>query len=276
MQKAKSLAILNAISFILHVGLAYMTQEKLLNSNTVGDISDQYFTLFTPASFTFAIWGIIYSYLGILCLFHIIMAYKHQPDNPANRDVVAMGANFMINNLATAGWLIAWTNGNILVSLILIFIQLFTLISIHQNLRIHNRFRPAASKICTELPLSIYLGWISIATIANASTYLVSIGWDGASLSAVEWTMIMIGVAAILGIYMIFGRKNIGFGLVITWGLFGIISKLESLGNDDYKNLINIAWAAMVIVGLSTLVQIFRSFTKKRPEVRFPESAPLK
>jgi tryptophan-rich sensory protein len=276
MQKLKALAILNAISFVIHIGVAYLTQAKMINTKDAGEISDKYFSLFTPADFTFAIWGIIYTCLGIFCLYHIIMAYKHDKPNPANADLRSISGLFIVNNLVTAGWLIAWTSEQLLLSVVLIILQLATLVAIHVRLRIHNRLRNPGSKTCTELPLSIYLGWVSMATITNISIYLVATGWDGQGLSPVYWTMIMIGVAILAGILMIFTRKNIAFGIVIIWGLYGISSRLQSLQNDDYKNTVNIAWAGMALLALCCLIELVRGFSYKKPAPIFPEATPVK
>ena len=276
MQRIKALAILNAISFLLHLTLSYMTQFRVVNTKDVGEVSDQYFSLFTPAPFTFAIWGIIYTCLGIFCLYHIVMAYKHDKVNPANTDLVSIGAWFIITNLASAAWLIAWTNERLLVSVVLIFIQLLSLIIIHQRLNIHSRLRSAGSKICTELPVSVYLAWISIAAIANTAVYLVAIGWHGMGLPAVQWTMIMIGVAILIGVIIIFTRKNIAFGAVIMWGLYGITARLETL-DDTYTNIINMAWGGIALLGLCCLIQLVKSFGYRRRTLSFPEAArPIK
>lgn len=276
MQKIKALAILNAISFLIHVTLSYMTQFRVVNKKDVSEVSDQYFSLFTPAPFTFAIWGIIYTFLGIFCLYHIVMAYKHDKVNPANTDIVTIGGWFIITNLASAAWLIAWTNDRILVSVVLIFIQLLSLIIIHQRINIHSRLRSSGSKVCTELPLSTWLGWISIAAIANTAVYLVATGWDGMGLPNIEWTMIMIGVAILLGVIIIFTRKNIAFGAVIMWGLYGILSKLETL-DDSYTNIINMAWGGIALLGLCCLIQLVKSFSYRKRSLAFPEAArPIK
>ncbi|HEX2630910.1 MAG TPA: DUF6064 family protein [Chitinophagaceae bacterium] len=282
MQKIKALAILNAISFILHLGIVYMTQNKMLNTKDVGEVSDQFTSFFTPADFTFAIWGIIYTCLGIFCLYHIVMAYKHQKVNPANVDLVAIGPWFIFTNLASAAWLWAWTNEQLLLSVALIFVQLLSLIIIHARLGIHMPLRSAGSKTCTEFPLSIYFGWISIATVANTATYLVSIGWDGAGIPAVTWTMIALAVIISLTVLMVMLRKNIAFGLVAMWGLYGIVYRLTGFDTNEYQDLINIAWGGIALIMLLCLLQVGRSIiarSKRRGvlDIRrgktFPESA---
>lgn len=279
MQKIKALAILNAMSFILHLGIVYMTQNKMLNVKDVGDVSDQFVSLFTPADFTFAIWGIIYTCLGIFCLYHIVMAYKHQKVNPANVDLVAIGPWFILTNLASAAWLWAWTNEQLLLSVALIFFQLLSLIIIHARLSIHMPLRSAGSKTCTEFPLSIYLGWISIAAISNMAAWLVSIGWDGAGIPAVTWTMIALAFVISLAVLMVTLKRNIVFGLVAMWGLYGIVYRLTTFDTNDYQDLINIAWGGIALILLLCLLQVGRSIiarSKRRSFIRhktFPEAA---
>ena len=240
MNRIKALAIFNTLFFIIHVAFSYMTQFKLVNNNDVGEISDRYESLFTPAGITFAIWGVIYTALAILCLYHIIMAFKHDKEHPANQDVSRMGVLFIFNNVATAAWLIAWTNNQIFLSLLLISLQLFSLIAIHIRLHIAERSRESGSIICTQLPLSLYLGWITIATIANASIYLVSVNWNGAGISAVKWTVVMIAAAVVITLIMVFVRKNVSFGLVVIWALYGIILKRQHSSPELYLSLIHI------------------------------------
>jgi hypothetical protein len=272
MNRIKSLAIFNTLFFLVHVTLSYMTQFKLINSSDVGEISDRYASLFTPAGITFAIWGVIYTALGVLCLYHIIMAFKHDKDHPANNDLLRMGGWFIFNNIVTAAWLITWTNNQVLLSLLLIVLQLLSLIIIHLRLYIADRSREASSIVCTQWPLSLYLGWISIATIANAATYLVSINWNGAGISAAKWTVIMIAVAVFITLVMIFVRKNVTFGLVVIWALYGIIRKHQDSSPELYQLLIMTAWAGMIIVALACLIQFVLNIRYRRPGPHFPEA----
>ena len=119
MNKTKALAVLNVISFIIHVAFSYMTQSNVINQKNVGEVSDTYPSLFTPAGFTFAIWGIIYTSLGIFCVFHMVMTYKRN-ENAANRDLRSIGALFILNNIATALCLIACTRVQLVLSVLFI------------------------------------------------------------------------------------------------------------------------------------------------------------
>lgn len=114
----------------------------------------------------------------------------------ANIDTRAIGWLFILNNLATGLWLIAWVNEQLFISIVLIVIQLISLILISIRAHISNSERSYSTKVFTQFPLSIYMGWISIASIANISAYLVSVNWQGMGISENYWTIIIIILVA--------------------------------------------------------------------------------
>ncbi len=276
--KIRTLSILNLLSLLVHISFSYATQFKLINKKTVGEISDQYTSLFTPAGFTFAIWGLIYLSLIAFCIYHLIMAYRQVPVYYPNQDISRMGGLFMFNNLAAAAWLLAWTQEKIGLSLILILFQLFTLIMIHLLTDIYNRRRNFNSKLFTQFPLSIYLGWISIATIANTAVFLSSINWNGAGLglSAITWTRIMIAAAVFITLIVVLLRNNVFFGLVILWALFGIIKKLQMVNAIAYSEIIQTAWIAIAVVGVMCIIQSIKNAGSGKIRHRYPEAVPVK
>ncbi len=257
MQKTRLLAVANLIAFIVHVCISYGSQFKLINDKAVGDISDSYPSLFTPAGFTFSIWGVIYISLSALVVYHLVMARKKTADHPANRDLLRMGPWFILNNIATALWTVVWTGEQLLLSVILIIVQLISLVIIHRSLNIYDLSRTIQSKAFTQFPLSIYLGWISIATIANTSTYLASINWTG-GLAPETWTVIMITVAVLLTAVVVFTRRNVFYGLVVVWALYGILSKRNSEGGD-YSQIVYTAWAGLIITAIICAIQTLRN-----------------
>ncbi len=279
MRKVKALAIFNALSLIAHLVFVYLVSKKMLNSKDVGEVSAAYESLFTPAGISFSIWGIIYITLGILCLYHIVIAYKHDRQHPANTELMQMNGLFILVNLCSAGWLVAWTREMLLVSLALIFLQLLCLVLIHRRLGIYDPLKPAELKTATHFPLSVYLGWISIATIANTASYLTAIGWDedGFGLSPVQWTIIMISVAALLSLLMIFRYRNIYFALTIAWGLYGLVVKRQATGSDSETPILLCAWIAIGIIVLLSIIQVVRNIhTKKEGEIFPSAAAPIK
>lgn len=259
MKNVKTLAILNAVFFLLHLVPSQLTQLKLFNNQTIGDVSDKYPALFTPAGITFAIWGLIYLALSAFCIYHLLKAYKAPATHQANQDLQRIGYLFMANNLATGLWTIAWVSEWLIVSVILILIQLFTLLAIHLRLGIFDAGRSAGSKWFTQVPLSLYFGWIIIATVANISAALVGMGWDGFGLSEGLWATIIVIAATLIVVFVVFTRSNPFVGLVGVWALYGIILKHQNLQAEDSAQIITAAWVGLAIAALATIVVFFRN-----------------
>ena len=76
-----------------------------------------------------------------------------------------------------------------------------------------------------KLPFSIYLGWVSVATIVNAAVYLYKIGWDGFGISETAWTIIMLIVGMILAVLVSFRYRDSVYPLVFTWAYIAIALK---------------------------------------------------
>lgn len=257
MKNIKTLAILNTVFFLLHLVPSQLTQLELFNSQTIGEVSAKYPALFTPAGITFSIWGIIYLALSAFCIYHLVKAFKEPALHEANADLKRLGFLFMLNNLATGAWTIAWVNERLVLSVILILIQLVTLLLIHLRLGIFDRSRPAASIWFTQVPLSLYFGWIIIATVANISAALVGLGWDGFGLSEGLWTMIMIVAATLIVVYVVFSRTNPVVGLVGIWALYGIILKHRELNVAESPQIITTAWICFAVIALIVVLVFF-------------------
>ncbi|MCJ8165105.1 hypothetical protein MKJ04_09645 [Pontibacter sp. E15-1] len=264
MTNVKTLAVLNALFFLLHLVPSQLTQLKLINTQTIGDVSDNYPTLFTPAGITFSIWGVIYLALFAFCIYHLVKAYKEPAEHEANADLQRLGYLFMANNLATGVWTIAWVNEWLLVSVVLILIQLITLVAMHLRLGIFDVGCSAASRWFTQVPLSLYFGWIIIATVANISAALVGVGWDSFNLSAGFWATFMIIAATLIVVFVVYARSNPVVGLVGVWALYGIILKHREINVEASPQIITTTWIALVVVALVVVVVFFRNVNSRR------------
>lgn len=262
MNKIRILSILNLIALLLHIAMSGAVQMKLLNDKDVAEVSNLFPTLFTPAGFTFSIWGVIYLALIIMCIYHVVVSFKQDKLHADNQAVSKMGGWFILNNVATAAWLYVWTHLQIALAEVMIVIQLLSLVLIHIRLDIHAASQPLANKLFTQIPLSIYLGWISIATIANTAVYLTSLKWDGWGLAADAWTLIMIVIAVILSFAMIFLRHNVFFALVVVWALAGIFFRQHQTYYPLVDTTALISFA--LIIG-AILIRVFRFGTPQSP-----------
>ncbi|PRY54643.1 hypothetical protein B0I27_102413 [Arcticibacter pallidicorallinus] len=262
MNRIKSLAILNAVCFLIAFAVSTLSQVDAISSKNIGDVSDKYDTLFTPAGVTFSIWGVIYIALFAFSIYHIYRAFREDVLSEANKDISRMGVLFIVNNIATAAWVFAWVNEQFILSVLLMLTQLVTLIVINVRLKIFNPHRSVYSKIFTHFPLGIYFAWICIATIANISSALVGLGWDGGGVSANYWTIILIAGAALVSTAVIILKKNVFFGPVVIWAFYGIILKHNDGDPALYKDIISAAWGGIACVGLAECIQLYINYTQ--------------
>jgi len=215
----KTLAILNLLSVILVIAVNYISQALRLNDTTIGEISKQYDNLFTPASYAFAIWGIIF--LGLLAygIFQIRRAFFSDKPSPF---IEQTGYWFILTNVLNSLWVIAFVYDYTGLSVLIMLGILFSLIKIILNTNMERWDAPKSTIAFVWWPICLYSGWISVATIANISAYLTKVGWEGTLFSEISWTVIMIVIATLLNLVMIWKRNMREFAAVGVWALFAI------------------------------------------------------
>ena len=262
MKKIRLFAIMNCLFFLAAFSVSTLSQFKVFNNQNNAEISAKHETMFTPAGITFAIWGLIYFALFSFVIYHLVKAFKEKQNSEANVSIEKIGYLFTLNNLATMLWVFAFSFERLGLSLLLIVIQLLTLLKIVINLKVYDPYKSLNSRIFTQLPISIYFGWICIATIANFAVYLVSIGWDG-GISPRTWTLVLVWAAAALSIFMTIFKKNPFFGLVVMWALYGIQFKLKAIDASSFYNLIISVWVALAIVGFTTLIRFIVNYKNR-------------
>lgn len=230
-----------------------------INGVTTGQLSDEYPNLFVPAGITFAIWGVIY--LGLLgfSIYSLSMAFQKGATAKGRTDFLGIiGPWFFISCLANATWVLAWHHQMVWLSVFLMLILLTSLIAIYTRLYIGRVVRPA-EKICVHLPFSIYLGWITVATVANMTALLVYMGWSGSPFSEATWAAILIAIAAVLGMRLVRTRRDFGYGLVMIWALYGILTKRNSMDFEPWTLVPLTAGLGIVAILWSMIL----SFTKR-------------
>jgi len=216
-------------------------------------LSDAYPNYFVPAGFTFSIWGIIYLLLIAFMLYQAYQYFKKDMDTMEN--ILAIGPWFLISGLANAAWIIAWHYEFIVLSLMIMILLLSSLIKINHELNI-GRPHTMKDNVLVLLPFSVYLGWISVATIANVTTLLVSFGWQGGGISSYFWAIILMVVATLLGILMIFRKQDIAFALVIIWALYGIYSKQVAIEGNEAQSVAMVAKYALTLLSIYSILYL--------------------
>lgn len=216
--------ILVTVTFVLMVVANGLANALPLNGRQTGEISDSYPNLFAPAGITFAIWGVIYALLALHVLYQWGLFHQSGRDNAAVLGKV--GILFSLSSLANTAWIFAWHYDLIGLSTLLIISILVLLILINRtlaDLRLTTR-----EKLLLKLPFSVYFGWITVATVANVTVWLVSIEWSGFGLSETMWALTIIAVAAIIGTVTMLKNRDMAYGVVLIWAFIGILIKHTS------------------------------------------------
>lgn len=231
--------ILGVVATIVVNGLA---NALPLNGQLTGEVSDRYLVYFVPAGYVFAIWGLIY--LG-LAAFAIYQALPAQRANPRLRSI---GALFVLASAANIAWIFLWHYEVFPATLAVMLVLLASLIAIYLRLGTGRTQVSSAERWAVRVPFSIYLGWITVATVANASQLLYVLGWNGGAIGPQAWAAIMLAVAVVVAILMAFTRRDVAYLLVLVWAFIGIALKHAGVP------LVSIsAWAATAVVALAAV-----------------------
>jgi benzodiazapine receptor len=245
----------NLIAFALTVVVNSLAgSTTLIGGVNTAQISNSNPTLITPAGYVFSIWGVIYALLGVFVVFQ---ALPSQKENEYSKKISWL---FVLSSILNIVWLFLWQYEFLSLSVILMFLLLATLILIYMRLGIGKTQVSLREKIATHVPFSVYLGWITIASIANVSVTLVSINSNGFGIDPQIWATSVIAVALLITLSVIATRKDVAYGLVIIWALVGIAIKQS--GNQTIAILTE-ASAMIVFLALVAVVVLSR-FWKRR------------
>lgn len=235
--------ILALFAYIAMIVVNFLATSLPINNRSTGEISDAYSNLFAPAGIAFSIWGLIYLLLAI----YVIYQFKSKNDGLLKK----INIFFIITSIANILWIFAWHYDFIGTSLILMLVLLFGLIKIADILRSNDLTKE--EKRFIKVPFSVYFGWITVATIANITVFLVSINWGGFGVSDFIWTTIVLLVGLIIGIWRMNKDNSFVYGLVLVWAYLGILLKHISADgfNMQYPIIITTVIVCLVLFSFS-------------------------
>lgn len=239
------LQFLNLLTFFAALGINYLYNTGSKAPNTVGEISNKYENLLTPAGYAFSIWGLIYLMLFMFSLFQArsLFSAKYQ-----DSFVMDIGPWFILSNLVNACWIIAFTNDNIGLSVILMLIFFSALAKIIINLNMEKWNAPKSIIFFIWWPFSLYFGWLNVALIANLSVYFRSIGWDGSPLSQSLWAVLVLILAGLIFLSMVWSRNMREYAVAGSWGIVAI--GVNNWGENRLVAYTAVAVAAVVIINV--------------------------
>jgi hypothetical protein len=246
------IAALASFGFVLVMNV--VASALPLSELSVGGVSDKYTTLFAPIDFTFGIWGLIY--LG-LTIYTFTQLFQD------NQVITKITPWFIAANIFNGSWIIAWRLELLWLSSLILVGLLICLYKINKVATA--RKSTFEQTISVRLPFEIYFGWVTVATIANISSFLVQQGFqDGYVISAESWTIAILVVASLIGTATALVNSSPAYSLVLVWAFFGIYSRHTSTfeWNFQYPNIIlatQVLMSLLVVVSVWAAVRWFRA-----------------
>jgi len=259
----KLVQIGNIIAVILTIIVNSLANVLPIGGKNTAELSDNIPNLFVPAGITFAIWGVIYV---LIILFAIYLGRdffkKEKSTTPFLEKISYL---FILSCIVNIVWIFLWHYEQVILSLLAMVVLFLSLLFMYLRLNIGKEKVSLKEKLFIHVPISVYIGWITVATIANVTAVLVTLGWDGFGVSEEIWAILVIIVAAIITILMLINRKDYAYSAVIVWALIGIYLK-RSVFEPIYDLQIQIAYTALfgiiLILILSAIIG-YLQYSKK-------------
>ncbi len=240
--------IITVLAVVITITINALANIVPFNGLNTGQISDNFKVFFVPAGYVFSIWGVIY--LGLIA-FAIFQAWPDQANNPRMRRI---SNPFVISCIANSTWIFLWHYGYFVLTLVAMFVLLISLIVIYWRLNIGLSPTTSREKWFVNLTFSIYLGWVTVATIANITSTLDYLKWNGWGISPDIWAVIMLVAGLVIAAAISFTRRDIAYQLVLIWAFIGIAIKQADSGM--------VSSAAWLMAGLVGAIMVAGKLTK--------------
>jgi benzodiazapine receptor len=235
--------ILVVVAVLAMIAVNIAANALPINGQNTGEISDRFDVYFVPAGYVFSIWGLIY--LGMLA-YAVYQGLPAQAQNPALRRI---GYLFVFSSLVNIAWIFAWHYNLVALSVLIMITLLGLLLAIYLRLDIGRVQVEPAMKWLVHVPFSIYLGWITVATIANITDWLYVIQWSGFGISPQMWAVIIL-----VGGAMSFTRGDVAYSAVLIWSFVGIALKHQDTPLVSYA-----AWIAAVVTAILMILGYYQN-----------------
>ncbi|MEI6442948.1 MAG: tryptophan-rich sensory protein [Nostocales cyanobacterium ELA583] len=215
-----------------------------LNGLNIGAISNSLFkdVLFIPANYAFAVWGLIYLGLFVLAI------YQFLPNQKQDEDLRKTGYLLVIASVFQSIWVYLFLSRLFALSVVAMFGILIPLMIIYHVVGIGKKRVSRTKKLCLHNPVSIYLSWITVATVVNVACALYFHGWNGWGINSQIWTIILLVVATIIATVIVIRYKDIAYTGVTVWALIAIAVKHSNI--DILRNLALFLAAILILLGM--------------------------
>jgi len=245
--------VVNVLAVVAVIVVNWLANELPINGQTQAEISDRFDVFFVPAGYAFSIWGLIF--LGLIA-FAVYQALPAQRENARLRRV---GYLFALSCVANISWLFLWHYEVFVLTLVAMLALLLLLIAIYLRLDIGRAQVGGVERWLVDVPFSVYLGWITVATIANVTVVLDYLGWNGWGISPQVWTVIMLFAGLVIATAMSLTRGDVAYSLVLIWAYVGIAVK-----HGDTPVVAVTAWVTAALIGLMLVIGVLLKRGRQR------------
>jgi benzodiazapine receptor len=253
----KILQVANIVAFLAVLVVNTLASTVGINGRLTGALSDGISNLFVPAGLTFSIWGVIYLFLLLFAVFQSRGLFRAGQNAPAG--VLRIGWLFVLSSAANIGWLLLWHYELVGLSMIAMLVLLGSLLAMYVRLGTGRTRTSSAERWLLRVPFSLYVGWITVATIANATAFLVTIGWNGFGLPPEAWAVAVVVVAALVTLAVLLTRRDAAYGLVVLWARAGIALKRSGDATSASQVVFVAAIACGAVVAAAIIASAVRS-----------------
>ena len=231
-----------------------------INGMNTGQVSGFYPNAFVPAGFTFSIWGVIYCMLLSYTIAFTYFTIKRSQYEKVFAFIERINPYFLTTCVLNMAWIIAWHYLQIELSVLIMLLFLITLIQLFLKSRTGIYDLTKTQRLLLDTPFMVYLGWISVATIANSTALLVSYQFNGFGLAPMYWSVIMILIALILSAVMLKKYQVGSFALVVAWAFWGIRARQGS----DYPLIQSITTIGIAYLLVMTVITFTKNYNKSK------------
>ena len=238
--------LVNLLALVVTVAINALANILRFNGQTTGDVINRDPTLFLPANWVFGIWGLIYAALALFVIYGLL------PGGRRNERLRRIGPLFLISCAANCAWLFSWHWERLTLALVTIVALLLALLLIYLRLHRGGAARTVGERLCLRWPFSVYLAWVSVATIANATIVLDRGGWQGGGLAPAAWTAILLVIGGVLAAF-VGSRGDAPFAAVFVWAFVGI-----AVRQRDTLPVMLAAWLIAILAAVVVLYALWR------------------
>ena len=240
------LKILNAVAFVATLTFNYISSAGLISPYGVGTISRLHPTRITPASGAFAIWAYIYALQGYFIAYQFCW-----PKQDEATLLHGVGLWYISACVFNSLWICIFVQGtdvSMWLSTVVIVGLLSSLCKIYLNTKCWGWAAPrpggVLQKLALDVHLSLYAGWVTVATIVNTTVALTTV-WTADAATASTCSAVMLVVALLVNVTIVATRRDCVWGFVLTWAAYYIAAEFK-----DDATVSTTATVVAILIGI--------------------------